>query len=339
MADHSIYDEMRDVHTRMIAKYNIEKSAAADIRRAEKMEQYLRAFKAAGNQRNDKIQGPIIKGLEQQAMADLATQVGQALGIGQYSLFRNEHLWYKGVSQQRWGADDVFEAELQRFLNIAVQEATGGAQQGDARLLGNLPGNIAKKYLDVIAKNGQKLAQHGSSSAIVTTPTFRSGKVDVASFSGNFTFSAEMQPFWKNFINTFKGARFTVKNYSSRASTEVIHLGNTDITKSLIGALSDIRGVQSQAIHIFEHSMAFAGDPLISQHLLHLRFAYELAGGGLRDTSGNRIDSADFFIYNDPASNDIFVRSTKEMIANAMNYMGAVTDPLHSNIVILKNSF
>jgi len=70
-----------------------------------------------------------------------------------------------------------------------------------------------------------------------------------------------------------------------------------------------------------------------------LRFAYELAGGGLRDESGQKIDSADFFIYNDPASNNIYVRSTKEMIANAMNYMGNVRDPLRSNIIILKNSF
>ena len=49
MSDHSIYDEMRDVHEKMLAKYDIEKKAAADIKRAKKMESYLRAFKAAGN--------------------------------------------------------------------------------------------------------------------------------------------------------------------------------------------------------------------------------------------------------------------------------------------------
>jgi hypothetical protein len=59
----------------------------------------------------------------------------------------------------------------------------------------------------------------------------------------------------------------------------------------------------------------------------------------LRDSKNNKLDSADFFIYNDPASDNIYVRSTKEMIANAMNYMATVKDPLHSNIIILKNSF
>ena len=79
----------------------------------------------------------------------------------------------------------------------------------------------------------------GQAAEFINTPTFRSGKVDVASFSGNFTFEADMKPFWKDFIRTFRGARFTVKNYGA-SKYESIHLGNTDITKSLLGSLSDI---------------------------------------------------------------------------------------------------
>lgn len=335
MADHSIYDEMRRVHDQMLAKYNLEKAAAADVKRAQKMETYLRAFKAAGNKNADKIH-PVIKGLDAQAMSDIADQVGAALGIGKYSLFRMQHKWYLD-SQQRWGADDVFEAELQQFLNIAVEKATQGKTQGNAQILGSLPGNIAKGFLNEISKNGQKMVQ-GKAAEFINTPTFRSGKVDVASFSGNFTFEADMKPFWKDFIRTFKGARFTVKNYGS-SKYESIHLGNTDITKSLLGSLSDIGNTQKEAVHIFYHSLAHYGEPGVSEHLLHLRFAYELAGGGLMTSDKKRIDSADFFVYNDPTSNNIYVRSTKEMIANAANYMGSVRDPLRSNIIILKNSF
>lgn len=335
MSEHSIYDEMRRVHDQMDAKYKMRRSAATDIRKAQKMEMYLRAFKAAGNKNNDKIH-PVIKGLDAQAMSDIADQVGAALGIGKYSLFRMQHKWYLD-SQSRWGADDVFEAELQQFLNIAVEQATQGQATGDAQILGSLPGNIAKGFLREISKNGQKMVQ-GKQANFVNTPTFRSGKVDVASFNGNFSFDADMSPFWKDFLNTFKGARFTVKNYGS-SKYEAIHLGNTDITKSLLGSLSDIGNTQKQATHIFYHSLAHAGEAGVSEHLLHLRFAYELAGGGLQDAAGNKIDSADFFIYNDPTSNNIYVRSTKEMIANAMDYMGAVQDPLHSHIIILKNSF
>ena len=73
---------------------------------------------------------------------------------------------------------------------------------------------------------------------------------------------------------------------------------------------------------------------------MHLRFAYELSGGGLYDADGNRLDAADFFIYNDPTSNNIWVKSTKEMIANATDYMDKVVrNPLTSGIVVLKQSF
>lgn len=337
--EHSIYDEMRAVHTAMLTKYNLERSAAEDIARAKTMEKYLRAFKNAGNKHKDKNNNVIQDSLEEQAMSDLAEQVGQSLGIGKYSLFRNAHSWYLD-SQARWGADDVFEAEFAKFLDISLDKATDGKADSGAKLIGNLAGNISKEYMQEVSARGQEMIDSKYvSSELITKPTFRSGKVDVESFSATIT--ATVQPQWEEFINAFKGARFTVKNYSSNSNTEVIHLGNTDITKTLIGALSDINYGVKEATHIFYHSLHYveSGDGIVGGHVLHLRFSYELAGGGLQDQSGNRIDAADFFVYNDPASNNIWVRSTKEMIANAMNYMGNVKDPLHSGIVLLKTSF
>ena len=36
-----------------------------------------------------------------------------------------------------------------------------------------------------------------------------------------------------------------------------IHLGNTNITKSLLGSLKNIVGKDKEAIHIFYHSLAY----------------------------------------------------------------------------------
>jgi hypothetical protein len=66
-----------------------------------------------------------------------------------------------------------------------------------------------------------------------------------------------MLPYWKNFIQTFKGARFTVKNYNSASKYQTIHLGNTDITKTLLSSLTDIGFTQKDALHIFAHSLAY----------------------------------------------------------------------------------
>lgn len=336
MGDHDIYGEMRKVHTAMDMKYKLKRNAAADIKKAQQMEQYLRAFKAVVNQK--KGQNNIIIGeLEDQAIRNISAQVGASLGLSNYKLFKNVHGRNYTLAKSL-GADDIFELELSHFLNAAITEVTKGQSVGNAKVLGRLPGNIAKGFLNQISKHGSSLVS-GKASQIITKPTFKSGKVDVVSFSGNFQYSADVLPYWENFIKIFKGARFTVKNYSSFSKYETIHLGHTDITKTLLSSLTEIGYNQKEALHIFEHSLAYQSDLIVGEHLLHLRFAYELTGGGLRDEDGNKLTGADFFIYNDPSSNDIYVRSTKEMIANAMDYMGSVQDPLRSNIVILKNSF
>lgn len=339
---HSIYDEMRRVHQSMLDKYNLEKEAKGDIARAEIMTQYLRAFKQIGNKdgtRTSSIQLP----MEAEAVQDIAEMVGRTLGIGQkggYSLFRMKHSWYLD-KQKEWGADDVFEAELNALLNAALDKATDGKGIGGdkAKIVGGLAANISEDFMSSLDPFFSKKVQaETEESDLITKPQYRSGKVDVTSFTGEVT--SQVQPKWEEFLNVFKGARFTVKNYSSTSKTEVIHLGNTNITKSLLGSLEEIGIQQKSAIHIFFHSLAYAKrqDLEVGQHLLHLRFAYELTGGGLY-VGKDRLDSADFFIYNDPASDNIYVRSTKEMIANAMRYMSNVQDPLRSNIAILKSSF
>ena len=340
---HSIYEEMRQVHNTMLAKYNLTKEAMPDIARAKIMTKYLRAFKQIGNKDGNHA-SPIQIPMEAEAIDEITKMVGEALGIGKqggYSLFRMRHDWYLH-KQKEWGVDDVFEAELNQLLNHALDKATGGLGIGGsgASVVGNLSANISQEFMSSLGPYfSQKTQSETSESDVITKPEFRSGKVDVTSFTGEIT--SNVHPQWQEFVQVFKGARFTVKNYSSTSQTETIHLGNTNIAKSLLGSLDELNIAQDAAIHIFFHSLAYAkrGNSLVGQHILHLRFAYELAGGGLRDSNNNRLDSADFFIYNDPASDNIYVRSTKEMIANAMNYMSNVKDPLRSNIVILKNSF
>jgi hypothetical protein len=72
-----------------------------------------------------------------------------------------------------------------------------------------------------------------------------------------------------------------------------------------------------------------------------LRFAYELAGEGLVTEDGSDLKGADFFIYNDPDSTNIYVRSTKAMIRDYIEGKGFKKnqDPLTSKIAISKASF
>ena len=348
---HHASDDLHRVHIVLQQKYMTKKRAIADEEKAKTMENYLRIFKAIGNQHDDKIQFKIQSTLQQQAIELIAAEVGNALGIGTYSLFRNEHLWYRD-SSRRWGADDVFEAELAKLLEIAGREATGESINLGVSLIGGQTGNVNQtgieellKIPDELAKaslkNGQKLAGNlGGGTKIISPPTFRSAKVDVTGYKAEYIIGAAIKPEWQNFIDTFTGATFTVKNYSSRSANEVIHIGNSDLYKAFYGTLTDTLNFQPRdAAHIYYHTIntPIKGD--MGEHIIHIRFTYELTGNGLYDQDGNKLDNADFFIYNDPNSNNIWVRSTKAMIASIMDYVATVRDPLHSGIVILKQSF
>jgi hypothetical protein len=102
----------------------------------------------------------------------------------------------------------------------------------------------------------KKTQSETKESDVITKPEFRAGKIDVTSFTGDIT--ANVHPQWEEFVSAFKGAKFTVKNYSSTSQTEVIHLGNTNITKSLLGSLDELNIANDTAIHIFFHSLAYA---------------------------------------------------------------------------------
>jgi hypothetical protein len=93
---HSIYEEMREVHGRLMDKYNIEASAKVDIQRAKDMTTFLRKFKKVSSKLAARAQGDssIMLSLEEEAMAEIIEEVGASLGIDSYKLFHNRHFWY-----------------------------------------------------------------------------------------------------------------------------------------------------------------------------------------------------------------------------------------------------
>lgn len=338
-----IYTRLSLVHQNIKNRYNINSAAQSDVVKARKMETYLRAFKAIGNGQAHKKNG-VATTMENDAIIEIAQAVGASLKISRYHLFKNRHFWYaqgKNSSQSKWGTDDVFETELQHFLNIALDRAVSNSVGVTrAESVGQMPSNLSKEMMRAFDENKHLLIKPQGESEIISPPVFRSAKVDVNSFNG--VVEAAIKPGWHDFISTFQGARFTVKNYSSSSNYMTIHLGDTDIKKSLLSSLQHFGLSPQESMYVFTTLWNYpniVNDAQIAPLVIQLRFAYELAGGGLRDEQNHALDEADFFIYNDPHTNNIYVRSTKAMILNALNYSGRIKDPLHSSIVVLKNKF
>lgn len=339
--EHSLHSEMETVHAKMLSKYNITKTAKKDIDKAKRMEQYLRAFKSLrSKQAKSQIKPTFQIALENEALEAIARQATQNLGLSQkkgISLFRWGHI--AGRRAGITGVDDVFEAELSELLKVAAQEATGNMSGSGVEVVGKVVGNIAERSIEALSQQmSQVIQKSGKPSELLEAPTARAIKTDVTGYSAEFAVNANIKPQWREFIRLFTGVKMTVKNYSSKTQYETIHLGKTVPQKAILASLDKLGYKNKYGTHIYYHLVNSI--PEESEHILHLRFQYELAGGGLYTSDGTSLDAADFFVYNDPASTNIWVRSTKEMIANMFSYIDQdIRDPLHSGIAILKSSF
>ena len=317
------------------------------------MEEYLRLFKGLAKYNNTSFKNGYNGNMDIQAMEVIAEKVRKqitALSTNKTKasrLFYNIHSKYsgQGKSDNIAGVDDVFEAELKELLNIALQESVKNIQQISsdvyAKVLGQELGNIPQYAVKKVMNESSSLIAKTSKAGIfINKPEYRSAKVDVRGFGGDVLIQGEIKPEWQDFIKTFTNAKFTVKNYKSNSKNNTtIHLGNTDARKAIIASLINLQVSQDDAVHIYYHSLN-TRERLFKGHVYHLRFAYELTGAGLVDEENNKLEAADFFIYNDPVTDNVFVRSTKDMIANMMKYTPTSKgNPYKSNIVVVKTAF
>ena len=356
---HSLADDYNAVHRQLENKIALWQNAKEDIAKAKKMEYYLRLFKYSSIHGADAALAQLQyqKILTADALELIANEVGKRLGIKNYNLFQNQHFWYKKESQSRWGADDIFEAELAKFLQIAAEQAVKkedfpkinlgvsiiGSQKANIdqrglKYLEKMPDQLIKLISKELADDSQKIINETSiDSDIITRPEARSAKVDVTGYNAKWVIAADIKPEWQDFINTFTGVNCTVKNYRGNSKYEAIHLGNSNLYKSFYATLTSyLDFTAASAAHMFYHTIYSPNNDKGDnpQHIMHIRFMYELTGNGLYDDQGYRLDEANFFIYNDPTSENIYVRSTKAMIIEAVyKTQNKVNNALYSNVV------
>lgn len=337
-----VLDEVHDNITQAIETSVLLKGLEADVKRAETMEKYLRDFKQMTNA--TPIKGNFLEeSLKQEVYEDIGNKINEMTHT-KGRLFNKLHEKYYQEAKAM-GADDIFELELKYFLEEGLKKATGlkDVDFSGIGVVGKEGGFL--NLTEALQKSTESVA------AKIKTKDFdniqvRAGKVDVNSFNVSMELIASLSGYWKGFVEAFNGARFTVKNYNGKAKQEDIHLGESDLRKAIIAPLNFYGGASLEtATHIYTHSVAIIDKRLksadkVGQHILHLRFAYELAGEGLVTKDGDNLKGADFFIYNDPTSNNIYVRSTKAMIKEYMEKgFKNMQNPLTSKIAISKASF
>lgn len=168
-----------------------------------------------------------------------------------------------------------------------------------------------------------------------------SGKIDVTALTVEYKFEATGNALFDQVAQLLKTATFTAKSYASlskewldeyqevfiRASyTSELHLGSTNLNRIYIDMLMKYGNLPYPvAASFFYRSMHTRGRKPMEE-LNRLRYIYELTGYGqtyITNWFQKKIEQesgmgAKYLIYNDPASDAIYVKSTAEIVQDVM---------------------
>lgn len=255
-----------------------------------------------------------------------------------FNLFQRQHQRVQAVK-----ADDIFEEQLgylieaaasMRQINVDIDLILGGQDIATTATINNLTKQMESQIISITNKAIQNQAKNinQKNPKLVRTIQAKAGKVDIR--TAVLEVEGKTDDIISNFLRVISGATFTLKNYKTKSWKDgeltekdlrkmKIHLGDSNPYKAITGALSEIYpNIKIQNIIYYRGMEILSGQSeppdsaslsQVQQHFGHLRFIFELRGSGLIDEHGMK-QTADFFIWNDPTSEKIIVRSTAALI-------------------------
>ena len=336
---------LQAIHNRLLSRLHLKDKAKQDNIIAEQIEQVLYYLKNKKLQNDTQPSNDFIAAIQRQADEIIESSIGMinaenSLHLRSNKLFNRAH----GQFVNKTSGDDIFEDELAAVIATIEGKATNTTTISlSNKLTGSDPLNIAvqdiqKEVLDLYPEFLQNKFNAQIKNREFTGIVARSGKGDVQGTS--LTFNGQLVPEWEQLFRLFQGHSFSVKNYSSYSKSLYIDLGGTEYIKSILGSLSALGYNERSSQRIFYKAM-YSGNSEVAQHFYHLQFGYELMGLGL----GRRVDGdfeeaqkVDFFIYNDPSSDLIRVRSTAQMLLDVIESTDQQTKYL-KQVTIAKSIF
>lgn len=276
----------------------------------------------------------------------------QTAGIRTQSLF-----YYISKSRKTtWRQGDIFERQLSAVIASTIGMAAGHSRPQVKRSASAV--NLGKEAAGMVDDMAKALIQNAveqidkeidknnkaTFSQYVTVE--KDAKIDVSGLRYQCTLSAEPNSYLYKIASLLQKANFTAKSYRSQSTyydrkikeyvtkkTEksTLHLGHSEAARSLLTVLSANNIAHPVALSMYYYIMN-TSDTVVKQQAARLRFIYELTGYGqhykndaIQELFGSEF-RANYIIYNDPASDDIFVRSTADIIVELWDKLSAEID-------------
>lgn len=233
----------------------------------------------------------------------------------------------KDASDIQTGTEKAYGSKsMQRFLKdntyvISYQSEKG--QSYNIELLTKDLNNGVKEWIiqEALPKSIQKVKEKNQNQNKYNLyMTQINAKTDINNMNTVFTKEWNFSPETQKAVNILKTATFTAKNYNAGSN---LHLGDTNPVRTYFSVLDSLKynyKTESSSflhgINLF-HSKNVTQDrkTVYSQHIYKLRFIYELIGAGLKGQDLTELASAKFLLYNVTNNDNIYVRSTKQIIA------------------------
>ena len=255
-----------------------------------------------------------------------------------------------------WEQGDIFERQLSAVVASTIGMAAGHSKAQVKRSASAV--NLGKESATMIDSVAKELIQNAAEqidkeidknnkatfSKYVTVE--KDAKIDISGLRYQCTLSAEPSSYLYKIASLLQQANFTAKSYRSQTvfwdrkikeyvtkKTEkaTLHLGHSEAARSLLTVLGANNIAAPVALSMYYYIMN-TSDENVKKKAANLRFIYELTGYGQHyknDAIQNLFGSefrANYIIYNDPASDDIFVRSTADIIIELWDKLSTEID-------------
>ena len=331
------------VHKQMVSKYS--NKNAKEKANAQILQQFFQELKlaAAGHSTNNFVNAAILD----QILVNI-----QAHSPGRFkiqNLFRGTGGSYR---QGKRFEDELTRVVLAVLENISLDSAISkeqiniGGKSGAPAEVFNAIDKMGKEVTwsigEAVTKELEREVQESSDNFYTKRVQ---GKIDVRGY--NVQVKANANERLLLIYDLLKDATFSAKSYASMtwdekvSSITSLNLGKAHYYRAFSGPLLGL-GYDKKTTDsaIFAGRNALDNDVSVAQHFYHLRYIYELTGSGIVYNNGQFLGEVKYLIYNDPATDNIYVKSTSEILEDVLNGNPEFTgDPFNTTIHISKMKF
>lgn len=247
-------------------------------------------------------------------------------GLNKSQLIANATSAWLGQAKTNIGGKT--KAELNTIINETAKQ-----------VMGDLNANAAGRFKKRVTKSGLD--------SLVTTQV--DNKIDVSGLAFEWNISVTASPYLQEIAGLLSQASFTLKSYSSlswqkdiqqqiESKYTTLHLGKTNQGRIFIDLfLTQVPLPVAMSMYMY---LINTPNQKIKQQGAQLRMLYELTGYGqtlvdqiIRDQlNKDGLAYANYIIYNDPATDNIYVQSTAQLWLEMRKYAADVVDRAAINV-------